>query len=817
MRIERFSIQHIGPFKERVDVDLSGIAGLLVAFTGANGAGKSVSLETAFPGVMYRRTPTRGTLAALATDRDSFVEARIVNGAAYTIRQSVDAMDGSGTSLVLDADGKSVLSSTSVKEFDKWAAKHLPSPSVLYAGPFGAQGGGGNLLDLTEGARKAVVLRVLGIEELEGLAKDARARAAEASAAYATVVARIKDETERGLDIAVAEAQLKEAQVTGVRVGLAVIKAEADLESAEAAAPDIAAKLAKADADKLKVAELSAEYDSIKDELRQVNERLANNKKLLADGEAIRYAVGRLPDVIAQLELAQTQRSRFELEIANANGERRTLEHAAMELRRRSDAAKTRIVTATRRLKDRAAVADAVAKLPELKEALAEAEVDEKLRADDRAKAHAAVLDVATKRLGILRPALDEIARDTFPGVDANGIACDAIAGDDLAVKDAAEAPERIRLADQRYAEAQRTTRLARDLLGANQAFAARAGELAAAETELTEANSELATVTSELATTDANLGGIIKKGRQLAESHADYAKIATECSAMKAELDTSARLAPKLEAAEARIAELEPQSHKLGLDCERIALQVAVLTPDQEEAPSDPDELVARAKKALDVATEAAKHATGMAAVAVARVESAKLTAAKLAELSTERDAIAEDLADWNLWADTLGRDGLQAMEIDCAGPELTELTNDLLRTCFGTRWTASFVTTRTNKQGEQVEDFDIRVIDTQQSREGSADTLSGGEKVVVGEAVSLGLSMLACRRAGLEGVTLVRDESGAALDPANARAYIAMLRRAAELIGASKVLFVSHSPEVIDLADARVEIKDGKVSVAA
>ena len=81
----------------------------------------------------------------------------------------------------------------------------------------------------------------------------------------------------------------------------------------------------------------------------------------------------------------------------------------------------------------------------------------------------------------------------------------------------------------------------------------------------------------------------------------------------------------------------------------------------------------------------------------------------------------------------------------------------------------------------------------------------------------MSLALSMLACRRAGVDGPTLVRDESGAALDPANARGYVSMLRRAAQVIGASHVLFVSHSKEVQELADARIDIANGQVTVAA
>jgi hypothetical protein len=33
-------------------------------------------------------------------------------------------------------------------------------------------------------------------------------------------------------------------------------------------------------------------------------------------------------------------------------------------------------------------------------------------------------------------------------------------------------------------------------------------------------------------------------------------------------------------------------------------------------------------------------------------------------------------------------------------------------------------------------------------------------------------------------------------------------MLRRAAQQIGADKVLYVSHTPELVELADARIEI---------
>jgi hypothetical protein len=52
------------------------------------------------------------------------------------------------------------------------------------------------------------------------------------------------------------------------------------------------------------------------------------------------------------------------------------------------------------------------------------------------------------------------------------------------------------------------------------------------------------------------------------------------------------------------------------------------------------------------------------------------------------------------------------------------------------------------------------------------------------------------------------VRDESGAALDPDKAVAYVAMLRRGVEMIGARHALLVSHSRKVQEMCDARIDV---------
>ena len=72
----------------------------------------------------------------------------------------------------------------------------------------------------------------------------------------------------------------------------------------------------------------------------------------------------------------------------------------------------------------------------------------------------------------------------------------------------------------------------------------------------------------------------------------------------------------------------------------------------------------------------------------------------------------------------------------------------------------------------------------------------------------------MHVCQRSGLREPTLVRDETGAALDPENGQAYVAMLRRAAAQVGAHRVIFVSHDPAMAALADGCIDLGVARVA---
>jgi exonuclease SbcC len=197
--------------------------------------------------------------------------------------------------------------------------------------------------------------------------------------------------------------------------------------------------------------------------------------------------------------------------------------------------------------------------------------------------------------------------------------------------------------------------------------------------------------------------------------------------------------------------------------------------------------------------------------------VELAREAAQQIDEIEKDLTACVANVDDWKHLQKAFGRDGVQALEIDAAGPEVSELINELLHSCYGPRFTVALETTAQKKDGKgSKEVFDLRVIDAESGTDGSASDLSGGERVIVAEALSLAIATYNAQRSAIPIHDLFRDEVAGALDYENAPRYVAMLRRALELGGFHRVYFVAHQRELFDLADARIVVADGKAEVA-
>jgi DNA repair protein SbcC/Rad50 len=182
-----------------------------------------------------------------------------------------------------------------------------------------------------------------------------------------------------------------------------------------------------------------------------------------------------------------------------------------------------------------------------------------------------------------------------------------------------------------------------------------------------------------------------------------------------------------------------------------------------------------------------------------------------ELTEARIERD-------DFDYVARAFGPDEIQLCEIQSAGPGVSAIVNDLLEGCFDNKFEVRFRTQRPKADGRGfVDDFDIEVRNKTLDRTCLVDELSGGQFVLVNEAVNLGIAIYNMRQGeGARYETLFRDETVGALDSKNSREYVRMLRHAMKIRGFHQVIFICHSPQVWELADRILEVRDGQVHVA-
>ena len=185
----------------------------------------------------------------------------------------------------------------------------------------------------------------------------------------------------------------------------------------------------------------------------------------------------------------------------------------------------------------------------------------------------------------------------------------------------------------------------------------------------------------------------------------------------------------------------------------------------------------------------------------------------ADLTDVDRRVGILQGELVEWQTLTKALGRDGLPVLEIDAAGPTVSSVANDLLASCFGPRFSLELVTQEAKASGKGLKEaFAVQVLDNE--RGGAArdiGDLSGGEQVIVEEALKNALSLY-CNARNVSPIrTCWRDETTGPLDPENAARYLPMLLRVQQLGGFRHVLFISHNPDAAAQADAQIRFAGG------
>jgi exonuclease SbcC len=196
-------------------------------------------------------------------------------------------------------------------------------------------------------------------------------------------------------------------------------------------------------------------------------------------------------------------------------------------------------------------------------------------------------------------------------------------------------------------------------------------------------------------------------------------------------------------------------------------------------------------------------------------RQEQLESARTRLTQVEAELSTVRAECYDFNYLARVFGPDEIQLCEIQAAGPQVSILVNSLLEGCFDNKFEIRFRTQRPKADGRgMVDDFDVEVRNKNLDRTCLVDELSGGQFVLVNEAVNLGIAIYNMRQGeGTRYETLFRDETVGALDAVNGKEYVRMLRRAMDLGGFHQVIFICHTPLVWELANTVLSVSGGCV----
>lgn len=184
----------------------------------------------------------------------------------------------------------------------------------------------------------------------------------------------------------------------------------------------------------------------------------------------------------------------------------------------------------------------------------------------------------------------------------------------------------------------------------------------------------------------------------------------------------------------------------------------------------------------------------------------------ARLEELKSEAETIVSGMKDkqlslerWRLAQRGCSKEGIPALELDAAGPEVSRRGNELLIGPFGMRHQMAFETTRMDKKGKkQIETFDIRIYGP--DGEKKIEDLSGGEEVWIEAALRQAIASYMRSQTRRDLATRFLDEADGPLSGEKAQNYLDMIRISHEREKYHFTFLISHRQDLVAQIQQRI-----------
>lgn len=324
--------------------------------------------------------------------------------------------------------------------------------------------------------------------------------------------------------------------------------------------------------------------------------------------------------------------------------------------------------------------------------------------------------------------------------------------------------------------------------------IASKEAEVAAAEASVEKIEASIKEAKEAADKAVAHIEEIDAEREKLAQAVTAYQEAEGEVTSLSGLADTLAECQAGASKAEA----LAPQIRKL-------KEEVGELRGKSEQALREADEMAARVPGGGNVADriraniEAQRRSLTDLATRrgqlKAKLEDIAEAETKSVELRREAEAVGVVLSDYTTLAQAFGLDGIQYMIVRGVVPEIMHRSNEILAAMTGGRMAVDIRTEREQKSTKQVVNSLEVWINTITGGNRPYLSHSGGEKVKIALAVTLGLADVKARRAGVQLGMLFIDEPPF-LDADGTEAYADALAAMASRNPNMRILAISHDP---------------------
>lgn len=335
---------------------------------------------------------------------------------------------------------------------------------------------------------------------------------------------------------------------------------------------------------------------------------------------------------------------------------------------------------------------------------------------------------------------------------------------------------------------------------------------------ELEHREQELRSITSKEAEVAAAEASVEKIEASIKEAKEAADKAVAHIEEVDAEREKLTQAVTAYQEAEGDVASFSGLADTLA-ECQAGASKAEALAPQIRKLKEEVDELRGKSEQALREADEIAARVPGGGNVAdriranieaqrrsltdlatrrgqlKAKLEDIAEAETKSSELRREAESVGVVLSDYTTLAQAFGLDGIQYMIVRGVVPEIMHRSNEILAAMTGGRMAVDIRTEREQKSTKQVVNSLEVWINTITGGNRPYLSHSGGEKVKIALAVTLGLADVKARRAGVQLGMLFIDEPPF-LDADGTEAYADALAAMASRNPNMRILAISHDP---------------------